>query len=218
MNKVKAYFLNIYKGVVTALIGMTVTGKYVFTRPVTLRYPEVRPKVPERFRGILHNKIEDCTGCTACARACPVDCIHMKTTKRHPDNFGKASEGTGIKLWTTQFDIDMSLCMECGLCTYPCPTHCLTMSHEYELAVNDKKAMYLVFATEGDQVMAKKDEERLAKEKAEKAAQAKAAKEAAEKTEKAGAAGDPPAAKEPSPPPEKGSGEPGGGAEEKKGE
>lgn len=207
MNKVKTYFGNIYKGVITAFIGMMVTGRYVFKRPCTLRYPEVRPKVPDRYRGILHNKIEDCTGCMACARACPVDCIHIKTTKRHPDNFGKASDGTGIKLWTTQFDIDMSLCMECGLCTYPCPTHCLTMSHQYELAVNDKKAMYLVFATEEDQVMAKQDEETLAKEKAEKEAKAAAAKAAEKKTEESGGAAAPKDPPDPAPKKSDGAGE-----------
>jgi len=176
VNKVKTYFSNIYRAVLTTLIGMTVTGRYAFKKPVTEMYPRVKRKVSARYRGILHNKIEDCTGCLACARACPVDCIHIATTKRHPDNFGTATDGTGIKLWTTQFDIDMALCMECGLCTYPCPTHCLTMSPEYELAVNDKKAMYLEFALEQDGVQAKTDEERLAKEKVEKAAAAAAAK------------------------------------------
>jgi NADH-quinone oxidoreductase subunit I len=112
-----------------------------------------------------------------------VNCIIIETTKRHPDNFGKAADGTSIKLWTPKFDIDMSLCMECGLCTYPCPTHCLTMTHEYELAVNDKKGMYLEFGIEHDRVMAEKDKELLAKEKAEKAAKAAVAKEAAAKAE-----------------------------------
>jgi NADH-quinone oxidoreductase subunit I len=165
MRALTGYFRNIYRAVLTTLIGMTVTGRYAFRAPVTLRYPEEKHKVPERYRGILHNKIEDCIGCYACARACPVDCIHIKTTKRHPDNHGKASDGTPIKLWTTQFDIDMALCMECGLCTYPCPTECLTMTHEYELAVNDKKGMYLEFATRRDREMAQADAERLAREK-----------------------------------------------------
>lgn len=179
MDKVRTYFTNIYKALVTTLIGMTVTGRYAFRKPVTEMYPRVKRKVSPRYRGILHNKIEDCTGCLACARACPVDCIHIKTTKRHPDNFGEASDGTKIKLWTTQFDIDMALCMECGLCVPPCPTHCLTMTHEYELAVNDKKGMYLEFATKRDAVQATEDEARLAKEKAEKAAKAEPTKGAA---------------------------------------
>jgi NADH-quinone oxidoreductase subunit I len=169
MSKLTAYFANIYKAVATTLAGMAVTGKYAFKRPVTLRYPEVKHKIPERYRGILHNKIEDCIGCLACARACPVNCIHIKTSRRAPENVGKASDGTPIKLWLTQYDIDMSLCMLCGLCTIPCPTHCLTMSKQYEMAVYEKGGMYLRFATAHDREMAAKDAEALAKAKAAKA-------------------------------------------------
>ena len=31
----------------------------------------------------------------------------------------------------------MSLCCYCNLCTYPCPTHCLYMTPEYEFAATD---------------------------------------------------------------------------------
>jgi len=35
------------------------------------------------------------------------------------------------------FDIDMSLCCYCNLCTYPCPTSCIYMTPEYEFATSD---------------------------------------------------------------------------------
>ena len=35
------------------------------------------------------------------------------------------------------FDIDMSLCCYCNLCTYPCPTNCIYMTPEYEFATSD---------------------------------------------------------------------------------
>ncbi len=35
------------------------------------------------------------------------------------------------------FDIDMSLCCYCNLCTYPCPTDCIYMTPEYEFATTD---------------------------------------------------------------------------------
>jgi hypothetical protein len=35
------------------------------------------------------------------------------------------------------FDIDMSLCCYCNLCTYPCPTVCIYMTPEYEFATTD---------------------------------------------------------------------------------
>ena len=154
MSAVSKYFSDIYKAVATTLDGMAVTGRNAFRRPVTEFYPHHKYQVPKGYRGILHCKMEDCTGCLACARACPVNCIHIKTQKRDPEDFSKASDGTPIKLWTTQFDIDMSLCMECGLCTEPCPTECLTMTPQYELAAGSKKSLYLEFAVDAERAEA----------------------------------------------------------------
>jgi NADH-quinone oxidoreductase subunit I len=171
MSAVAKYFLDLYKGVATAIIGMRVTSREAFKKPITLEYPDVRWQVPERYRGILHNRQEDCIGCLACARACPVNCIHIQIVKRDKEEYGVTSDGTKITQWIPQFDIDMALCMVCGLCTEPCPTECLTMTKEYELAVQDKKDMYLEFALERDKEIA-------ARKQAEKAAAAAAAAQA----------------------------------------
>lgn len=157
MSAVGKYVSDIYRAVVTTLIGMRVTGRNAFRRPVTLEYPDVRWQMPERYRGLLHNRIEDCIGCLACARACPVNCIHIDISKREKEEYGVTSDGTKITQWIPKFDIDMSLCMICGLCTEPCPTECLTVTKEYELAVEDKRGMYLEFALERDkQIVAQK--------------------------------------------------------------
>ena len=37
-----------------------------------------------------------------------------------------------VVFYLDQFDIDMSLCMYCGLCTEVCPTECLTMKDTLE--------------------------------------------------------------------------------------
>ncbi len=161
MNAVAKYLSDLYKGVSTALVGMWVTGREAFKQPDHSRVSRMlRWQLPERYRGILHNRIEDCIGCMACARACPGQ-LHP-----HPDRAARQgrvrrhSDGTTIKLWIPQFDIDMALCMECGLCTEPCPTECLTMTKEYELAVQDKKDMYLEFAVERDEEIAARKQAR----------------------------------------------------------
>ena len=73
-----------------------------------------------------------------CVRACPVNCISLKAEKRPADAPPIwAANGQPIKLHVAVFDIDMSLCCYCNLCTYPCPTNCIYMTPEYEFATSD---------------------------------------------------------------------------------
>ena len=51
-----------------------------FASPYTVQYPDrtpvrVQDTLPFRYRGILDVDLEICTGCLACERACPIDCI-----------------------------------------------------------------------------------------------------------------------------------------------
>jgi NADH-quinone oxidoreductase subunit I len=141
------YFKNLGLGLITVLNSMGVAWRHLFTPSVTLQYPTVKWPMPERSRARLFNKIEDCIGCGQCARACPTNCITVQTEKRgkdDPEMF--ASDGTVIKLRTCVFDIDMTLCCYCALCTFPCPTHCLVMTGEYEYSVYDKEEHIYHFA------------------------------------------------------------------------
>jgi NADH-quinone oxidoreductase subunit I len=114
---------------------------------VTLHYPEEKWILPPKSRMRLFMKYEDCIGCGQCARACPVDCIYIKTEKRAPTASPIwAADGTPIKLDTKVFDIDMSLCCYCNLCTYPCPTNCIYMTPEYEFAATDLTSHLYHFA------------------------------------------------------------------------
>ncbi len=143
------YFKNIGLGILTVLNSMGVAWLHLFTPAVTLQYPTRKWKMPERSRARLFNKIEDCIGCSQCARACPTKCIAIKTEKRGKDEPEKfASDGTAIKLRTYLYDIDMTLCCYCGLCTFSCPTHCLIMTVEYEYSVYDKNDHIYKFAQE----------------------------------------------------------------------
>jgi NADH-quinone oxidoreductase subunit I len=129
---------DVWEGFYTVLVGMRITWRHLFVDKVTLHYPEEKWQLPPKSRMRLFMKYEDCIGCGQCARACPVDCIYIKTDKR-PATAAPifAADGTPIKLDTKLFDIDMSLCCYCNLCTYPCPTNCIYMTPEYEFASTD---------------------------------------------------------------------------------
>ena len=141
------YVRNIWMGISSTAIGMGITLRHLFSPDVTLQYPIHKKILPERSRMKLFNKIEDCIGCKQCEKVCPVSCITITTEKRdktEPEI--KASTGTPIKLRTIQFDIDMTQCCYCGLCTYPCPTECLVMTPEFEFAEFDKQQFLYRFA------------------------------------------------------------------------
>ncbi|MBZ5496049.1 MAG: NADH-quinone oxidoreductase subunit I [Acidobacteriia bacterium] len=145
----RAYFRDIGLTMVTVARSMWVAWLHLFTRAVTLQYPTEKWDMPERTRARLFNKIEDCIGCGQCARACPTDCITIETEKRGKDEPPVfASDGTAIKLRTYVFDIDMTLCCYCSLCTFPCPTHCLVMTKEYEYSAYDKNEHMYHFAVD----------------------------------------------------------------------
>lgn len=168
------YLNNIKESIVTTAVGFGVTFKHLFTRSVTLQYPDVKWDLPERSRMKLHMDWEDCIGCRKCERACPVDCIHISTTKVPKDfeGLGETSGGVQKRLLVEQFDIDLSECLYCALCVYPCPTECIYMTQEYEVATYSKEELIQDFAPVPEDlrkdVYAAIEEEKRAKEEARK--------------------------------------------------
>ncbi len=113
---------------------------------VTLQYPVERWPRPEKkigfstdsynvIRSRLTVDIDDCIGCMKCVRTCPVSCIKIDTVKvekgediPEANHRGITSSGTQKRLLVTRFDIDMTECCYCNLCTYPCPEECIYMT------------------------------------------------------------------------------------------
>jgi NADH-quinone oxidoreductase subunit I len=144
------WFKDVWEGFWTVLVGMKITWRHLFVQKVTLQYPEEKWQLPPKSRMRLFMKYEDCIGCGQCARACPVQCIYIKADKRDPKATPIfAANGQPIKLDVTVFDIDMSLCCYCNLCTYPCPTDCIYMTPEYEFATTDLTNHLYHFAKTG---------------------------------------------------------------------
>lgn len=144
----KEYFQNIYTALTTIFIGMKVTFKHLFVPAVTIQYPDVRLKLPERERNRLYVNMDDCIGCDQCARACPVSCIEIETVKSLPaEDLGKTSNGKKKALWVTKFNIDIAKCCYCQLCVFPCPTECIYMTDVFEFSEYDRNNLIYNFST-----------------------------------------------------------------------
>jgi NADH-quinone oxidoreductase subunit I/NAD(P)H-quinone oxidoreductase subunit I len=139
---VSGYFANIKEAVTSIFDGMAVTFSHLVRRPYTVQYPDrvpirVQDTLPFRYRGILAVDIEICTGCLACERACPIDCIVIEAPK------DKETRQMMLK----RFDIDIAKCMYCGLCAEPCPTGSIHHTSEFEAADYTLNSMLLRFVT-----------------------------------------------------------------------
>ena len=146
----RQWLTDLWEGFYTVLVGMKITWRHLFTSNTCIQYPEQRWALPPKSRMRLFMKYEDCIGCGQCARACPVQCIYIKAEKRDPKATPIfAANGQPIKLDVSVFDIDMSLCCYCNLCTYPCPTNCIYMTPEYEFATTDLTNHLYHFAKTG---------------------------------------------------------------------
>ncbi len=133
----KSYAYNVVMGVVTTLKGMMLTIRYLFTKPVTMEYPEEVWRVPTGYRGWHEYDVDKCIGCYICANACPVDCIYIDL------------ERVNKKLKITRFEIDYSKCLFCNLCCEPCPTKCIWMANAYDCSSLDRNDMLVDFIKVG---------------------------------------------------------------------
>ncbi|MEV6158231.1 4Fe-4S binding protein [Nonomuraea sp. NPDC052129] len=104
-------------------------------KSVTQQYPEVKPALPPRSRGVIALVEENCTSCMLCARECPDWCIYIdshKETLPAPEG-GRPRQRNVLD----RFAIDFALCMYCGICIEVCPFDALFWSPEFEYAEGD---------------------------------------------------------------------------------
>jgi formate hydrogenlyase subunit 6/NADH:ubiquinone oxidoreductase subunit I len=115
--------------------GLGVTLKHLLRRSVTQQYPEERPELPARTRGVIALKQENCTVCYKCSRECPDWCIYIDAHKEtHPPASGGKARSVKV---LDRFAIDYALCMYCGICVEVCPFDALFWSPEFEYAEYD---------------------------------------------------------------------------------
>jgi len=123
------------------LIGLKLTGRYFFSKKITVQYPEEKTPQSPRFRG-LHalrrypNGEERCIACKLCEAVCPALAITIESEQR--------ADGTRR---TTRYDIDLFKCIYCGFCEESCPVDSIVETRIFEYH----------FEKRGDNIMHKQD-------------------------------------------------------------
>lgn len=106
--------------------GLSVTGRYLFGRKITVQYPEEKTPQSPRFRGHhalrrYPNGEERCIACKLCEAVCPALAITIEAAPRE--------DGTRR---TTRYDIDLTKCIFCGFCEESCPVDSIVETRFFE--------------------------------------------------------------------------------------
>ena len=155
MRSLFKYIASIFKGIVTLIQGMRVTGYYFF-RPrliTTQQYPENRDtlKMFDRFRGevvMYHNENNEhrCTGCGICEINCPNGSIEI-ISKMVETPEGKKKKAIDKHIY------HLSMCTLCNLCVQACPEDAIQMAQTFEHAVWDRSKLTKVLNQPGSRIM-----------------------------------------------------------------
>ena len=121
--------------------GFGLTFGVMFKHVYTQQYPfdYYPPDVRYHGRHVLNRHpdgLEKCVGCELCAWACPADAIYVEGG----DNTEEERYSPGER-YGAVYQINYLRCIFCGLCIEACPTRSLTMSNEYELALDNRQEL-----------------------------------------------------------------------------
>jgi len=117
--------------------GLSVTGRYLFKKKITVQYPEEKTPQSFRFRG-LHaqrryaNGEERCIACKLCEAICPALAISIESEER--------DDGTRR---TKSYDIDLTKCIFCGFCEESCPVDSIVETRIFEYHGEEKSDLYM---------------------------------------------------------------------------
>ena len=124
MNALRHYFKSFLLW--ELLLGLGVTGRYMFAKKITVQFPEERTPLSPRFRG-LHaqrrypNGEERCIACKLCEAVCPALAITIESERR--------DDGPRR---TTRYDIDLFKCIYCGFCEEACPVDAIVETRTFD--------------------------------------------------------------------------------------
>jgi NADH-quinone oxidoreductase subunit I len=130
--------------------GLKVTGANMRRPETTLQYPDRRPQLAPRFRGLPEVDLNICIVCHLCEKVCPTQCIHIEDVTHAAPPAEPGAPKAEKKKEATVFDINAALCMFCGLCEEACPTkpvRSIVLHHNFEVAKASRQG--LVYGIDG---------------------------------------------------------------------
>lgn len=103
------------------------TIKHVWAPRDTVCYPEVKPDLPERWRGRIvltrdPDGDERCVACYLCSSVCPANAITIQGAEREDE-----------RRYAKTFELDFSRCIFCGMCEEACPTLSIQCTTDFEM-------------------------------------------------------------------------------------
>jgi NADH-quinone oxidoreductase subunit I len=123
-------------------------GSYVSTeRLTTVQYPEQQSPAIENtrqfpflvFDGNDPVKGLRCVACQICEKECPPKCIYIVKSKDKKLDYKEQ-----LQFYPATFDIDLSVCMSCGICAEVCPFESIKMDTDYAWSRFDRFGELLV--------------------------------------------------------------------------
>jgi NADH-quinone oxidoreductase subunit I len=117
----------------------TTLGHVTRFRPVTQQYPEVKPELPQHYRGVHRlNRDEKgrvkCVACMLCATACPAECISIEAAPAPPDWPDRDK-------YPAEFVLDELRCIYCGMCEEACPVDAIELTQIYDLTGESREEL-----------------------------------------------------------------------------
>lgn len=123
--------------------GLKTTFGNMLKKKVTLEYPDERPPIPDRYRGVPTlvkdpNGREKCVACQLCEFVCPPKAIRIDPGEIDP---GEEPERAHVEKAPNDFQIDMLRCIYCGLCEEVCPEEAIFLQDVFSLSGYSREEM-----------------------------------------------------------------------------
>lgn len=114
------------------LLGLKLTGRYFFSKKMTIQYPEEKTPSSVRFKGLhalrrYKNGEERCIACKLCEAVCPALAITIESA---PSTDGSRR--------TTLYEIDLFKCVYCGLCEEACPVDAIVLTSAADYHIENR--------------------------------------------------------------------------------